>query len=488
MFCFCFQSPSLKLQALESDSGSQSVQENLHLSCESFLYKPPSPSAEDENLVHSVEPDFQSSESTPLTSTVSLSNECSEDDPLSSPGDSSSSPLLSRFTSTDCPVPSPRCHNLSHSLRYNSDPDAAPSSPCSQHIRMARCGVNTESNGGNVSVTVLNRHIHALRKRIRLFEEQFEQEKHYKPAHNDKTANPEVSRLMKDLIRSRKQLKELKLRQTDEAGLRRQRDFYPSGKSCKTNEDHREVSVTGSELQVLNNNGNTKPDVEETVNVISNRMKERRRELGLPDDIKEMNHVQMTMEKSNMQKCLLYFESLHGRPSTRQERTLLKPFYDRYRLLKQILLLSATANVISTIEEEEPSDDAHPKQHVSSQRTLRLKSPRSVSSDESLHLDLSEIPVVSPLEEEKVLQPHTMTMANLHEASRPELLDHLRTARLEKRRLHQTLREFEDQFYWKTGRACQKEDRGPMAEEYCEYKSLKAKLRLLEALLRLCRF
>lgn len=35
--------------------------------------------------------------------------------------------------------------------------------------------------------------------------------------------------------------------------------------------------------------------------------------------------------------------------STRQERTLLKPFYDRYRLLKQILLLSATANVISTI-------------------------------------------------------------------------------------------------------------------------------------------
>lgn len=32
-------------------------------------------------------------------------------------------------------------------------------------------------------------------------------------------------------------------------------------------------------------------------------------------------------------------------------------------------------------------------------------------------------------------------------------------------------------------RACQKEDRGPMAEEYCEYKSLKAKLRLLEALL-----
>lgn len=32
-------------------------------------------------------------------------------------------------------------------------------------------------------------------------------------------------------------------------------------------------------------------------------------------------------------------------------------------------------------------------------------------------------------------------------------------------------------------RACQKEDRGLMAEEYCQYKNLKAKLRLLEALL-----
>ena len=32
-------------------------------------------------------------------------------------------------------------------------------------------------------------------------------------------------------------------------------------------------------------------------------------------------------------------------------------------------------------------------------------------------------------------------------------------------------------------RTCQKEDLGPMAEEYCQYKNLKAKLRLLEALL-----
>lgn len=35
---------------------------------------------------------------------------------------------------------------------------------------------------------------------------------------------------------------------------------------------------------------------------------------------------------------------------------------------------------------------------------------------------------------------------------RSELLDHLRTARSEKRRLHQALQDFEDQFYAQTGR------------------------------------
>lgn len=35
--------------------------------------------------------------------------------------------------------------------------------------------------------------------------------------------------------------------------------------------------------------------------------------------------------------------------STKQERTLMKPFYDRYRLLKQLLLSVSTATVITTI-------------------------------------------------------------------------------------------------------------------------------------------
>ncbi|KAM9345132.1 protein FAM13A-like [Symphorus nematophorus] len=503
-------SPSLKLQALEADMGPlpppvdpqsqdnppaqqqplSTKEQSLYLTHKLLLHPPPSPPAQDQQMVDSSQPvqtpSPHSSESSPVFSTAILSGEISGNYTLPSSPGPHTSPLLSRFVTTDNPVPSPRCPNLSHSLRYNLDPDAAPSPPCSQHIRMARSSVHKEPDEGSVSISMLNRHIHTLRKRIRRFEECFEQERHYKPAHNDKTAHPEVARLMKELIKSRKQLKELKLRQSEEGLLGEQGGSNPSAETCRTNIDQREAALTGPELQQLNNNSNTKPNVEETVNIITNRLKERRRELGLPVSLKEMSHFQMTMEKTSLQKCLLYFESLHGRPSTKQERTLMKPFYDRYRLVKQLLLSSPAATVITTIEEEEGSDEERPKQRSPRVQPLWLKSPRCVSSDELLQLpslEMPETPLVSPLEEEKRLQPQISTMATLHEASRQELLDHLRMTRLEKRRLHQALREFEDHFYRQTGRVCQKEDRGPMAEEYCQYKNLKAKLRLLEALL-----
>ncbi|XP_020494839.2 protein FAM13A isoform X1 [Labrus bergylta] len=501
-------SPSLKLKALEADLGALSPPadpqaedylpaqdqplstevRSLCLTDKLLLHQPPSPPPREQHAVDSSQPaqspSPQSSESGSVLSTAVHSEGIPDNGTSTSPLGSNTSPLLTRFTTTDCPVPSPRCHNLSHSLRYNLDPDTAPSPPCSQHKRMARRGVQTEPEEGSMSISVLNRHIHTLRKRIRRFEEQFEQEKHYKPAHNDKTAHPEVARLMKELIKSRKQLKELKLRQSEGGDLRGQGGFNPSAEMGRTNIDHKEAALTGTEL--LNNNTNTKPNVEETVNTITNRMKERRQELGLPDSIKEMYHFQMSLEKTSLQKCLLYFESLHGRPSTKQERNLMKPFYDRYRLLKQLMFSSAAGKVITTIEEEEGSDEEHPKQRSPKQQPLWLKSPRSLSSDELLQvpsLEMPETPLVSPLEEVKGLQPQFITMATLHEAPRPELLDHLRMTRLEKKRLHHVLREFEDHFYMQTGRACQKEDRGPMAEEYCQYKNLKAKLRLLEALL-----
>ncbi|KAM4730351.1 protein FAM13A-like [Anableps anableps] len=497
-----YDSPSLKLQALEADSRPSSdsldsrAQDDTPARQQPFSSEahhliqtlPLSPSQHQQTVDSSQEVHNSSlflSESSSVLFTSSGSEEVLGEDSLPSPPLPDSSLLLSRFTPGDCPIPSPRCPSLSHSLRYNLDPDTAPSPPCSQHIRMARCSVPTEQEENSVSISMLNRHIHTLRKKIRRFEEHFEQEKHYKPAHNDKTSHPEVAKLMKELIRSRKQLKEIKLKQSEESGVKGLGGLSPTGEICRTNMDQREAGPTGTELQPINNNSNATQNVEETVNLITNRLRERRSELGLPDSIKDMSHFQMSMEKTCMQKCLLYFEGLHGRPIARQERTLMKPFYDRYRLLKQLLSSASTA-AITTIEEEEGSDEENFKQQNPRQQPIWLKTPRCMSSEESQFMssgEMSETPLVSPLDEGKTFQAQIITMATLHEASRQELLDHLRMVRLEKRRLHQTLQEFEDRFYAQTGRVCQKEDRGPMAEEYCQYKNLKAKLRLLEALL-----
>ncbi|CAL8254952.1 unnamed protein product [Lota lota] len=509
MFCFCFQSPRLKFQALESDQGgpppvqgAKPVHLQMVASAEPCLVPPTLLlcSSPPSLLLCSSPPSLPSQTVQQVSSSATLvggAQQPDQDDIMpvldpapgppstgTSPSSSSALLLLQHMGAGDGPVLSPRCPSLSTSLRFLSDPDCAPSPPGSQNSHMAHRSVRTQSEEvakEQVSILSLNRHIHSLRKQIRLFEEQFEQEKNYRPAHNDKTTHPEVAGLMKQLIKSRRQLKELKLKQLSHGGgSREHRASSSSPSEARRAGGHQQgAPLAGTELQQLDNGSNSQPDVEETVQTLSSRLRDRRRELGLPDDLKEMSQSQMSLEKTTLQKCLLHYESLHGRPSTRQERMLMKPLYDRYRLLKQLLLASSVSLVITTIEEE-GSDEESPRQKtfrpsgcLSSSGTLLLRFPQ----------DVAEATLVSPLEEVRVLQSPVVTMATLHEASRSELLEQLRTTRLQKKKLHLTLRAFEHHFHAQTGRTCQKEDRGPMDEEYCQYKNVKVKLRLLEALL-----
>lgn len=54
------------------------------------------------------------------------------------------------------------------------------------------------------------------------------------------------------------------------------------------NSEQRDATPAGSQQQQqqqLNKNGNSKPKVEDTVNMITNRLRERRGELGLPEGL-----------------------------------------------------------------------------------------------------------------------------------------------------------------------------------------------------------
>lgn len=71
---------------------------------------------------------------------------------------------------------------------------------------------------------------------------------------------------------------------------------------------------------------------------------------------------------------------------------------------------------VPTQEEEEGSDEECTKEP----QPPWFQSPRSVFSDEPPDVQPSP-PLVSPLEEEKALQPQIATVATLHEASRSAL-------------------------------------------------------------------
>ncbi|XP_053927171.1 protein FAM13C isoform X1 [Cuculus canorus] len=380
--------------------------------------------------------------------------------------------LLYHLTDGDNPLLSPRCSIFSQSQRFNLDTESAPSPPSAQPFMMPRSSsrCNCEDCKEPQRVAQLTKHLQSLKRKIRKFEEKFEQEKKYLPSHGDKTSNPEVLKWMNDLAKGRKQLKDLKLRMSEEQNC--------TSRAPQRN-DHCENTGTSKEAGTQEATSmEPAPSVEETMDSVLRRLKEKRQHFNLPEAIKDMTKKQMALEKINLQKCLLCFESIHGRPVTKQEKSLMKPLYDRYRIIKNLL---ATPSLITTIREEEDSDEDH------SQSSHELSSgPLSCLPVEE-HLcytqEESEPAYVSPLDEKKVFRQPALSMSNLHEATMPVLLEHLRETRADKKRLRKALREFEEQFYKQTGRSPQKEDRVPMAEEYSEYKHTKAKIRLLEVLI-----
>ncbi|KFP07279.1 Protein FAM13C, partial [Calypte anna] len=352
--------------------------------------------------------------------------------------------LLYHLTDGDNPLLSPRCSIFSQSQRFNLDTESAPSPPSAQPFMMPRSSsrCNSEECKEPQTVAQLTKHLQSLKRKIRKYEEKFEQEKKYLPSHGDKTSNPEVLKWMNDLAKGRKQLKELKLKISEEQNCAsRAPQRNDNCESTGTSHDAGTQEATSTEPS---------SSVEETMDSVLRRLKEKRQHFNLPEAIKV----------------------------TKQEKGLMKPLYDRYRIIKKLL---ATPSLITTIQEEEDSDEDH------SQSSHELSSGPVSCLPVDEHLcysqEESETPYVSPLDEKKGLRQTALSMSNLHEATMPVLLEHLRETRADKKRLRKALREFEEHFYKQTGRSPQKEDRVPMAEEYSEYKHTKAKIRLLEVLI-----
>ncbi|KAG6941175.1 family with sequence similarity 13 member B [Chelydra serpentina] len=414
-------------------------------------------------------------------------------------GEAQLSPQAGRMNShpleEDChPVLSHRSLDFGQSQRFLHDPETLDSSSKAlSFVRTRRASFSSKDDRREDRTP--HQLVKKLQKKIRQFEEQFEKDKNSKPSYSDIAANPKVLKWMTELTKLRKQIKDEKHKCSDGEFIPQTRPRSNTlPKSFGSSLDH-EDEENEDEPRVMQKE--KKPTKEATLELILKRLKEKRVERCLPEDIKKMTKDHLAEEKTSLQKSLLYYESQHGRPVTREERHIVKPLYDRYRLVKQMLTRASitpilgspstkrrsqmlqpiiegeTAHFFEEIKEEEEDGDS-----LSSEFNDILRNAVQTQSISS-PVENSE----SDLEEGQEKLTRDLRLSSIRAASMPELLEQLWKARAEKKKLRKTLREFEEGFYQQNGRNVQKEDRAPMLDEYREYKKVKAKLRLLEVLI-----
>ncbi|TKC39080.1 hypothetical protein EI555_002840 [Monodon monoceros] len=335
------------------------------------------------------------------------------------------------------PMLSPRFYAYGQSRQYLDDTEVPPSPPNSHPFMRRRSSSLGSYDDGQEDLTPaqLTRRIQSLKKKIRKFEDRFEEERKYRPSHSDKAANPEVLKWTNDLAKFRKQLKEsnLKIPEEDLSPRMRQRSntLPKSFGSQLEKEDEKKQELVDKAL---------KPSVEATLESIQRKLQEKRVETSRPEDIKDMTKDQIANEKVALQKALLYYESIHGRPVSKNERQVMKPLYDRYRLVKQILSRASTVPIIA--------QDA------------------VFMSFNSMFVHISWGRVQRPQAGFPFQQAEKPFAAANYRGRNCFLLQGDKAP-----------------FPFVSVRNVQKEDRTSMAEEYNEYKHIKAKLRLLEVLI-----
>uniref|UniRef100_A0A8I3WB14 Family with sequence similarity 13 member A n=1 Tax=Callithrix jacchus TaxID=9483 RepID=A0A8I3WB14_CALJA len=401
------------------------------------------------------------------------------------------------------PMLSPRFYAYGQSRQYLDDTEVPPSPPNAHSFMRRRSSSlgSYDDEQEDLTPAQLTRRIQSLKKKIRKFEDRFEEEKKYRvsvPSHC--SFHLLLSLDMPGFQQLKETTKESKLKISEEdltPRMRQRSNTLPkSFGSQLEKEDEKKQELADKAI---------KPSVEATLESIQRKLQEKRAESSRPEDIKDMTKDQIANEKVALQKALLYYESIHGRPVTKNERQVMKPLYDRYRLVKQILSRANTIPIIGSPSSKRRSPLLQPIIEGETASFFKeIKEEEEGSEDDSntkpdfmvtLKTDFSARCLldqfeddadgfISPMDDKIPSKCSQDTgLSNLHAASIPELLEHLQEMKEEKKRIRKKLRDFEDNFFRQNGRNVQKEDRTPMAEEYSEYKHIKAKLRLLEVLI-----
>ncbi|GFO23335.1 protein fam13b-like isoform x2 [Plakobranchus ocellatus] len=449
--------------------------------------------------------------------------------------------VLAASLSVDTEAPmSPSANSNCGIFRASTNTDIPPSPPIQQDIYKKH-----SDDECSYRLRQLTKKISGLKKKIKSFEEAFERQHGYKPSQGEKAAQLDIKKYMNELSKARKDLKSLK--ETTEKSTRSR---HNSGASSSGVEPSPPAT----------------PTVSSTLDFILKCLLNKRREAGRPEEVSLMTREQVHEEKLAVQRALLHFEGLHGRPSTRDEKDLMRPLYDRYRSVKRMLAKPVSPRnslELQTVPEDQmieipryftqrnairiptalESDgdnfgqpDTGNSLDVGSARASSGWSSRGIPAPSTptsagggeFGLVTQDLGLLREIEQE-ITEGHSKLRAadeqeedeegdeeggeggsveggsgrpedgggsgegnedsgggggeaNLHELSLTELHAEIEVSRGKKKRLRRVLKHFEEEFLDFHGRKVQKEDRYPLQSEYSQYKKVKARLRLLEAL------
>ncbi|KAK2566202.1 Protein FAM13A [Acropora cervicornis] len=389
---------------------------------------------------------------------------------------------------TDEALVSPRIRPLTIDTR--AIPHECPPSPPHEQIEHVWFERRVDSSPkGEPTMKQLTKTISQLKKKIRDFEDAFEDEHCRRPLQTEKAP---IKKYVAELGRARKQLRELKERAKDE--VERLNETVPPmniGQSMKGSRSEPLLTITPS-------------SIEDSLERLLHQLDEKRGEGGRPEEVELMLREQLQDEKLAVQKALLLHESLFGRPNTKKDKDIMRPLYDRYRTIKRKLAASVSEPAIKVSSGGRPRtssidrlvsdlapihEDAllhSPSEAASSPArftqslpiTSGRSSPRSRLSDKTLETAPTDTQdsdnegfndtiqdtfsigtTVAQLREDDKF--HTMSRPVYFFAFllREELNEQLELKRKEKKKMRKILKKFEDDFFEETGRRVQREDR-----------------------------
>lgn len=178
-------------------------------------------------------------------------------------------------------------------------------------------------NPTDIGLKTLTKHINGLKKKIKKYEEEFEENFGYRPSHSDKMSNRDIKRLCVELNKLRKEHKLLK-------------EDPVSALLANAN------SRLSNAVTTTNNNNSPEKTraalMEDMVKDVDRKLCGKRIKSNRTDNMDDLTYEQLMEEKTAVQKALLHIEGAFGRPVTKEDRAVVRPLYDRYRTLKRLLI------------------------------------------------------------------------------------------------------------------------------------------------------